>query len=320
MRLAFLGTPAFAVPTLRLLAGSPHPVALVVTNPDRRQGRGRQPAWPPVKVAAVELGLPVVQPDSVHTADLAQQLQEADVDLFVVVAFSILPRTLLAIPRHGSVNLHPSLLPKYRGAAPIIWAVVRGETETGVSTFLLNPRVDTGDILLQRRVPIHPDETAGELEARLAGIGARLMLETIDGLEAGELHPLPQSSGQVTRAPKLSKQDGRINWNHTAHQVRNHIRGMNPVPGAFTEWRSGVLKIHRAQIVPDTEYGCCQGTGTAPGTVIEASTHAGLVVSTGKGCLRLSHVQPQGRQLMEDTCFVLGYPIARGDRFGAQAA
>lgn len=205
MNVVFMGTPHFAVPTLERLAGSHHEVRAVVTNPDRPKGRGRKVAAPPVKESALQLGLPVIQPPSAGDPDLHAQLATLSVDLFVVVAFSILPKALLEIPRIGSVNLHPSLLPAYRGAAPIVWAVANGETETGISTFLLNPRIDAGDILMQRRVAIGPDETAGELEARLCPLGADMVLETVNGLENDALQPLPQDSRGVTRAPKLSK-------------------------------------------------------------------------------------------------------------------
>jgi len=310
MKLIFMGTPLFAVPTLRHLASSGHAVAAVVTNPDRPKGRGRRPSPPPVKVAAEELGLPVLQPESPGDPAFAAQLAEYAPDLFAVVAFSILPRRLLRIPRLGSVNLHPSLLPAYRGAAPIVWAVIDGRTETGITTFLLDPRVDAGDILLQRRVAIGPDETAGELEGRLAELGADLMRETVDGLETGTVRPRPQDREQATRAPKLTREDGRIDWNQSARVIRDRIRGTNPVPGAFTEWQGIPLKIHRASLA---------GTGrrAEPGTVLVADPRQGLVVAARDAALRLDEVQPAGKKPMEGTAFVRGNPIAPGSRFGA---
>lgn len=312
MKLVFMGTPDFAVPTLRRLAVGRHQVLAVVTNPDRPQGRGRRLAPPPVKVAAMELGLEVLQPESLEDPALAARLTSLAPDLFVVVAFSILPRHLLHLPRLGAVNLHPSLLPAYRGAAPIAWAVINGETETGLTTFLLNPRVDAGDILLQRPVPIGAEETAGELEARLRELGAELMEETLDGLERGLLQPRPQPEGTFVRAPKLSPEDGRLDWNQPAEVIRNRIRGTNPVPGAFTEWAGGRLKVYRARI-------CEGGHRGEPGAVLVADPRQGLVVATRDVGLLLTEVQPAGRKPMEGTAFVRGYSIAPGIRFGAPA-
>ena len=303
-----MGTPQFAIPTLQALAESRHQLAAVVTNPDRPQGRGRQLAPPPVKECAQTLGIDVLQPASIRDSGLAEALAALAPDLFVVVAFSILPGKLLAIPRLGSVNLHPSLLPAYRGAAPIIWAVVNGEQETGISTFQLNPRVDAGDILLQRRVGIGPDETAGELEARLCQTGAEMVVETVDGLENGTLSARPQDPEGTTRAPKLDKEDGRIDWQRPAAAIRNQIRGMNPVPGAFTTWQGQPLKIHRAERA--------DGVG-APGTVLSADDRQGPVVACGEGALLLTEVQPAGKAAMEGTAFARGYPIAAGALLGA---
>ena len=233
-----MGTPRFAVPSLKALAQSRHQIIAVVTNPDRPQGRGRQLASPPVKEQALKLGLEVLQPAAVNDPELAAALAARAPDLFVVVAFSILPRHLLAIPRLGSINLHPSLLPAYRGAAPIIWAVANGEEETGITTFQLSPRIDAGHILLQRRFAIGCDETAGELEARLCVEGAKMVVETVDGLEDGRLTGRPQDTDGVSRAPKLTKEDGQIDWHQPAERVRNLVRSMNPAPGAYTHWQA----------------------------------------------------------------------------------
>ncbi|MFT5373489.1 MAG: methionyl-tRNA formyltransferase [Candidatus Latescibacterota bacterium] len=308
MKIVFMGTPDFAVPTLARLAESPHEILAVVTNPDRPKGRGRKLAAPPVKEKALELGLPVLQPASTKEPQLREAVEALAPDLFVVVAFSILPRRLLAVPRLGSVNLHPSLLPAYRGAAPIVWAIVNGEMETGISTFLLNPRVDAGDILLQRRVSISPDETAGELEARLCPIGAEMVVETVDGLEDDSLKGQPQKQGGVTRAPKLEKEDGRINWQHEASRIRNLVRGLNPFPGAFTTWQGQPLKIHRAQLA--------DGKG-APGSILRADPRVGLVVACGEGALLLEQVQPAGKAAMQGTAFLLGNPVEVGAELGS---
>ena len=208
LRLVFMGTPDFAVPSFRRLAESGHTLAGVVTRPDRPRGRGQRLAPPPVKVAAQGLGVPVLQPESLREASFLARLRGLEADLFAVVAFAILPKAVLQIPKLGSVNVHPSLLPKYRGAAPINWAIIRGEEETGVTVFRLSLRVDAGDMLLQRRVPIGPDETAGALYGRLKVLGADLLLEAVDVLAKGGARPVPQPEEGVTRAPRLEKRDG----------------------------------------------------------------------------------------------------------------
>lgn len=302
-----MGTPRFAVPSLKALAHSRHQIIAVVTNPDRPQGRGRQLASPPVKEQALKLGLEVLQPAAAKDSTLAARLAARTPDLFVVVAFSILPRSLLAIPRLGSINLHPSLLPAYRGAAPIIWAVANGEQETGITTFQLSPRIDAGHILLQRRFAIGCAETAGELEARLCVEGADMVVETVDGLEDGSLTGWPQRAEGVSCAPKLTKEDSRIDWCQPAERVRNLVRSMNPAPGAYTHWQGKTLKVHRTQHAA--------GRGT-PGTVLCADGRRGLTVACGEGALQLTQVQPAGKAAMEGTAFVRGYPIAAGMRLG----
>ena len=310
MKILFMGTPDFAVPSLRLLAASRHRVVAVVTNPDRPGGRGRRTFPPAVKTAAAELGFPCLQPESVAEPELPETLSACGRDLFVVVAFSILPDELLAVPAMGAVNLHPSLLPAYRGAAPIPWTLFNGERETGVTTILLNSRVDAGDILLQQNVAVGEEETAGELEQRLAELGAVLVAATVEGLERGELQPRPQLAAGASRAPKLSREDGRLIWSQSTERVRNRIRGANPVPGAFTSWKPDrTLKIHRAHPWGMT-------LRCAAGTVLAADGETGLVIATGDGALVLDEVQPSGRNRMSGGDFVRGYRVRPGDRFG----
>ena len=309
MKLVFMGTPDFAVPSLQRLAASAHQVAAVLTNPDRPCGRGRKPTPPAVALSARGFGLEVLQAEDLNDPELAARLAAYEPDLFVVVAFSILPFKLLEIPLHGALNLHPSLLPAYRGAAPIIWAIVNGEERTGITTFLLNARVDTGDILLQQSVAIDPEETAGELEGRLQELGADLLVRSVDGLERGTLQPRPQPRTGVSWAPKVGKEDGRIDWNQPAEVVRNHIRGTNPVPGAFTEWGRGLLKVHRVRKLDS-------GLKGEPGTVLSADPHQGPVVRAGEGALLLAEVQPQGKSRMEGRDFVRGYQVEAGIRLG----
>ena len=285
----------------------------MVTNPDRAAGRGRRLRPPPVKTAAAALGLPVLQPESPRDPDLAAELRALAPDVLAVVAYSILPSHLLRAPRLGSVNVHPSLLPAYRGAAPIVWALFDGCTETGVTTFLLSRRVDAGDILLQERVAIGGDETAGELEARLAEDGARLLLRSLDGLEEGSLHPRPQAGEGVSRAPKLTREDGRIDWAWPAERVRTRVRGANPVPGAFTEWSGGVLKVHRVELAEPAG-------GIPPGEALQVGPDAGVVVACADGAVRLTEVQPAGRPRMSGGAFARGYPLRPGDRLGGGGA
>lgn len=314
MKIVFMGTPEFAVPSLRQVAASGHQILAVVSNPDRPSGRGRRTGPPPVKGVALELGLEVLQPASIDDAGFAEELASRDPDLFVVVAFSILPRRLLTVPRLGSVNLHPSLLPAYRGAAPIVWALFNGESETGVTTFLLSRHVDAGDILLQENVAIEPEETAGELEARLREIGAGLVVASLDGFEKGVLTPSPQGHRGASRAPKLGREDGRLDWRLSTEILRNRVRGANPVPGAFTEWAGGVLKVHRARRADGDFRG-------EPGTVLLAGAKegGGVVVATGDGALRLVEVQPSGSPRMEATAFVRGHRLEAGMVLGAAA-
>ncbi len=304
-----MGTPDFAVPSLVGVAQSGHDLVGVVTRPDRPRGRGQQMQPTDVKAAVVSLGLdvPVLQPESLGDENFHAQLQALEPDLFAVVAFLILPRSVLAIPKLGSVNVHPSLLPKYRGAAPIQWAIINGETETGVTILQLSPRVDAGDVLIQQKVAIGGDETAGELYERLKVQGAELLIRAVDGMAEGSVMPVPQKDRGVSRAPKLEKEDGEIDWSKGAGDIRNLIRGTNPFPGAFTLWRDKLLKVHRATV--DT------GQGEA-GTVIGADGKRGLIVGTGKGVLALDEVQPAGKRRMSGTDFVRGYRIEVGEKFG----
>ena len=309
MKLVFMGTPEFAVPSLRALASSRHEIAAVVTNPDRPAGRGRKLTPPPIKTLAEKLELELLQPPSLPDPQFIDHLQQLAVDLFVVVAFSILPRRLLRLPTTGSVNLHPSLLPAYRGAAPIVWALFNGDSETGLTTFLLTSRVDAGDILIQERVAVGEDETAGELEGRLRDMGARVLVDSIDGLEDGSIQPVSQSTQGLSQARKLTREDGRIDWNQPSAQIHNRVRGANPVPGAFCEWTDGrVLKIHRCRP--------CQGTSSAaPGTVLRADD-GGLLVATADGAVELTQVQPSGKPAMDAAAFLRGHRVSAGRHFG----
>jgi len=308
MRLIFMGTPQFAVPTLRLLLKSGHEVVGVVTKPDRPKGRGRHVSPPPVKIEAVKHGLPVLQPADLKDSKFLTDLKNFRAECFVVVAFVILPPEVFKMPPRGTVNLHASLLPKYRGAAPIQWAIINGEKETGLTTFYIEEKVDTGKILFQERVKIGKEETAGQLHDRLAEIGAGLLLKTLDAIEEGRVRPVPQR-GIPTRAPKIEKDDCRIDWNMSCEKVVNLIRGLSPTPGAFTDWEGKRLKIIRARAVDVRER-----LSEVPGSVVEISDE-GIAVAAGKGVVLITELQLQGRKRLGVREFLLGQKIDPGTRF-----
>ena len=306
MRAVFMGSPEFAVPTLRALADA-HEVALVVSQPDKPAGRGAQVTAPAVKVAAQALGLPVIQPRSARTGELERALKDSGAELSVVVAYGkILPRAVLdALPR-GCLNVHGSLLPKYRGAAPVQWAVIDGESTTGVSIMQLDEGMDTGPVLLAREVAIGADETSGELLARLAPIGAAALLEVLAQIAAGTQRATPQDSAAASHARMLTKADGAIDFAQAPDRVAARIRGVDPWPGAHALLRGEVVKLFRARTTDGT-------AGLAPGTVI-AIGHHGLHVSSGGGVVAICEVQAAGRKRMTAAQFAAGRGIAVGDR------
>lgn len=299
----FMGTPDFAVPSLKALNEYGCTVSLVVTQPDKPKGRGRKPAMPPVKEAALEFGYPVIQPGSVKTDEFYHQICEIAPDLLVVVAFGhVLPKRVLEIPRYGAINVHASLLPKYRGPAPIAWAIINGETETGVTTMLMDKGLDTGEMLVTRKCPIRADDTAQTLHHRLAEVGAQALKNTLTGFENQSIRPVPQEHALATYAPMLSKKDGRIDWSLSAEQIERFIRGMTPWPGAYTFYDDKRLKIFRAEINAMT-------TSEAPGTVIKGFSGQ-LRVSTGDGVLSITEIQGSSGKRMKISDFLRGCRIA----------
>lgn len=304
MQILFMGSATFAVPTLQALAASTHRVLEVVAQPDKPAGRGRHLTPCPVAAAARELGLPLYQPASVRKPEPLEHFRTLSPELIVIVAYGkILPPELLSIPKRGAINVHASLLPRYRGAAPINWAIANGERESGVTTMFINEELDAGDLLLSAATPIGADEDAAALYERLAPMGAELLLTTLEKLGRGEITPVPQEHSKATFAPILRKEDGRIDWSLPAHAIFNRIRGFAPWPGAFTTFEGRLLRIHRA--LPSEE-----PQQHLPGTVIEGSRR--IVVAAGAGSLELLEVQPEGGRRMPVVDFLRGHAIAEG--------
>ena len=320
MRLVFMGTPDFSVPSLRALVSGGHEVAGVFTQPDRPAGRGKKLKPSPVKVAAEELGLSVFQPEKIKTPEGIHQLRALAPDSIIVVAYGqILSRKILQIPSKGCINVHASLLPSYRGAAPIHWAVMRGETRTGVTTMLMDEGLDTGDMLLQREVHISDVATTGEIHDQLAALGAELLIDTLNELEMGRLMATPQT-GQSNYAPLLKRGHERIDWSRRAAELHHQIRGLNPWPGAFSTFRGENLKIWRSTpfLRPDKdlEAEAFSKVATAePGQILQVLEDS-LVVQTGDGVLRILEVQPAGKRTMPARDFFNGRHGQVGEKLG----
>ncbi len=307
--LIFMGTPGFAVPSLRALLDAGAPILLVVTQPDRPRGRGRRVVSSPVKQLAQEKGLPVYQPEKVRSPEAVEHIAAQESACIVVVAYGqLLPTEILEMPPLGAVNVHASLLPKYRGSAPIHWALIRGEMETGVTTMLMDAGMDTGDILLQRKAVIQPEETAGSLHDRLAEAGARVLVETLDLLKRGALEARAQDNSQATYAPMLAKEDGRVDWRQDAKRICCHIRGLDPWPGGFTYWQGKRLKIFGCRALPVS-------STAEPGTVIAAADN-GLQVAAGKGAVLIETLQLEGGRPLAVTDFLRGHQLQVEDKLG----
>ncbi len=310
MRALFFGSPAFAVPSLDALHAIAEVVG-VVCQPDRPAGRGLALTPPAVKVRAGELGLPVVQPTKLRTGEFGAWVREQRVDVALVVAYGrILPRDVLEGPRLGCVNVHASLLPKYRGAAPVTWAVVAGETESGVTLMKLDEGMDTGPTFARVATPVGPDETAGELSERLARLGADAVSEWLPRYVEGACTLAAQDDAAATMAPLLEKEHGRIDWIRSARRVHDHVRGMSPWPGAFTTARGRTLKVHATRVVDGA------GPAGAHGRVLVADKSR-VLVACGEGCVELARVQPEGKRAMTGAEWALGRGVAEGDVLGA---
>ena len=310
MKLVFCGTPEFAVPSLEKLVEARFDLCLVLSQPDRPQGRGMELTAPPVKQSALRLGLPVIQPEKIrNNEELQQQLVTLRPDAIIVVGYGrIIPPWMLDLPRFGNINVHASLLPKYRGAAPIQWAIASGETITGVTTMKLDEGLDTGAILLQRQIPIGPEDTAITIAPRLATLGAELLVETLHGLEQGSVSPVPQDHSRATLAPILKKEDGQVDFSRTATESYNRLRGFQPWPGAYTQFRGRNLKIMSARPAPES-------IPLAAGELGMVGDR--LLVGCGAGAaLELLQVQPEGKKAITAREFMSGYRPAPGEKLG----
>ena len=305
MRVIFMGTPDFAVPSLEALL-TKHEVVLVVTQPDKPKGRGKKMVPTPVKACALEHGIPVLQPEKVKEPEFVEQLRSYEPDLIAVTAFGqILSEPILEMPKYGCINVHGSLLPKYRGAAPMQWSIIDGEKVTGITTMYMAKGVDSGDMLLKAEVEITDEDTFATIHDKMAVTGANLLLDTLDQLEAGTLERIPQDHDAATYAPMITKETGHIDWSKNRQDIINLIRGLNPVPAAYTIYEEEVLKIFGA-VISDV-----QADGAANGEIV-AVVKKGFVVKCGDGCLLITEVQARGGKRMMTDAYLRGHAMKEG--------
>ncbi len=313
MKVIYMGTPDFAVGALKSVIEAGHEVKLVVTQPDRVRGRGGEVSFCPVKQCALEYGLPVFQPEKIRLPEAVARLKEEDADIYIVAAFGqIMSEEILNIPRYGCINIHASLLPKYRGAAPIQWCILNGETKTGVTIMQMDKGIDTGDILLQREIDIAPDETGESLFDKLAVLGSKAVTEALTLIEKGEITPVRQDESKATHVGMLRKEMGLIDWNDTGVRIERYVRGLNSWPSAYTYHKSRMLKIWESHV--DDTPGANTGD-VKPGTVIKADD-TGLYVQTGEGVLVITSLQIEGRKRMDTAAFLRGQQVAAGEILG----
>ena len=309
MKIIFMGTPEFSVGTLAALVEAGHEVVLAVTQPDKPKGRGKEMQYTPVKEYALEHRIPVYQPQRVRRPECIEELQSYKADVCVVVAFGqILPKEILEMTPFGCINVHASLLPKYRGAAPIQWAVINGEKVSGVTTMQMDEGLDTGDMLEKIEIPLHDKITGGELHDLLAEAGAKLCVQTISKLGTGELHPKKQGETTTEYARMLDKKLGQIDWSRSAVEIERLIRGLNPWPSAYTTWKEKTMKIWEADVVD-------KHTDAPAGTIVDVTKQA-FFVQTGEGLLRVNALQIPGKKRMETDAFLRGYSVEKGEVLG----
>ncbi len=307
-----MGTPGFAVPALRALVKAGHEIPLVVTRPDRPKGRSKKPVPPPVKELAVSLGLPVFQPERVRTPEAMEEIRKRRPDALVVAAFGqILPGALLDVPRLGCFNVHASLLPAYRGAAPINWAIINGGDMTGITIMLMDEGMDTGAILTSEEEPILPEDTAGTLTERLSHIGAGLIVKALAEFEAGRIKPISQDGSRATYAPILKKETGKIDWSKSAREIERMVRGLDPWPGAYTYRAGRLLRIWKTGASPSPRPSATRGEGE----VISADK-SGIVAAAGEGAVIIHELQPEGGRRMKASEYLAGHKISPGERLG----
>lgn len=306
MKIVYMGTPQFAVGPLRALRQAGHDIAAVVTRTDKPAGRGKVLTPPPVKVAAQELGIPVLQFKRLRDPESVAQVRALGPEAIVVAAYGqILPKEVLELPRYGCLNIHASLLPAYRGAAPVNWAIINGEPETGVTIMQMDEGLDTGAMLLREAIAIGPADTTGSILAKLSEMGCRLVVEALAGLAAGTLTPVAQDNSKATLAPLLKKEDGRIDWNRTAAEIHNRVRGLSPWPGAYTDLDGKLVKVLETEVAEG---------GAEPGSLFEGP-QGSLSVGTGKGLLRIVTLQPEGKKPMSAAEFLRGHRGLQGKKF-----
>ncbi len=315
MRVVFMGTPDFSVPTLEKIIEAGHEVIGVVTQPDKAKGRGKKVLFPPVKEKALEHNLTVYQPKRAREPEFIEQMRELNPDVMVVVAFGqILPKALLDIPKYGCVNVHASLLPKYRGAAPIQWAVIRGEKVSGVTTMQMDVGLDTGDMLMKTEVALTEDETGGSLHDKLSVLGGELLIETLKGLEAGTIRPEKQDDSQTGEyARMLDKALGKVDFSMPAEEIERLIRGLNPWPSAYTFYHGKTMKLWKAKVVSAD----ADGEAAAPGQILSVDKK-GFTVQTGAGALRILELQMEGKKRMDAGAFLRGCSMAAGEILGQE--
>lgn len=307
MKVIFMGTPDFSVPVLQgLIDSKEHEVTAVVTQPDKPRGRSGKLVFTPVKQLAVEYGIPVYTPKRVKDPEFVKELSRIPCDVIVVIAFGqILSKEILDLPEYGCINVHASLLPRWRGAAPMQWAIIAGDETTGITTMQMDVGLDTGDMLLTKEVPISPNETGESLHDKMAVLGSELLLETLRQAEEGTLHPIPQNDEDSTYAKMLTKETGKIDWNLDAAQIERYVRGLNSWPSAYSGYKGKTLKIWCAEVLPEV-------TEEKPGTVVLVEKDS-FTVQTGNGCLRILELQLEGKKRMDAGSFLRGVKIEKGD-------
>ncbi|MEK6197852.1 MAG: methionyl-tRNA formyltransferase [Desulfobacterales bacterium] len=313
-RIVFMGTPAFAVPSLKALLDRGENVVCVVTQPDRPKGRGRKIMMPPVKELALKASIPVLQPESIRGGEFLAELRQYNPDIIGLTAYgNILPENIINLPPLGTINVHGSLLPKYRGAAPIQWALINGETETGITIMQMDKGVDTGDILLQEKLPIGPEDTAGSLSGKLAELGGKALGAALDLLRLDRLNPTQQDNNLASLAPLLNKEDGLVNWLHSAVQISCQIRGLDPWPTTYTTLSGKRLRLFSPEVADKS---LCLGCSISEPGIICTANRDGLLITTGDGCLLIKEIQAEGSRRMSVEAFLSGHTIQSGTLLG----